>query len=356
MRHPESSEQGLAATTTKEGQSVSTKRPTLKDVAERARVSLKTTSRVLNGEKSVRPETEQRVRDAMAELGFRPNDFARRLRLGADSSSIGLVIEDLSNPFYSGIAHAIEQRAHERQMLLVIGSSQRDPDIERRLVLSLSQRRVSGLIVVPAGHDHAHLSAEQDRGLQIVCVDRPAEGVAADVVVADNEGGARLAVTHLIRQGHRRISYLGDDAKLYTSIQRRAGYEAALTLHGADSDPKLARMGLADAAAAEQATRELLSGSKPPTAVFTGNNLLTIGALHALRSLGRTDVAVVGFDDFDAADLVVPGVTVVRHDAADLGRLAADRLFARLDGDRSEPVVKMLPVHLITRGSGEITP
>jgi LacI family transcriptional regulator len=332
------------------------RRPTLKDVAERARVSLKTTSRVLNGEKSVRAETEQRVRDAMAELGFRPNDFARRLRLGTDSSSIGLLIEDLSNPFYSGIAHAIEQRAHDRAMLLVIASSQRDPELERRLVLSLSQRRVSGLIVVPAGHDHAHLAAEQERGLQIVFVDRPADGVDAAVVVADNEGGSRLAVTHLIRQGHRRISYLGDDAGLYTSIQRRAGYEAALNLHGAEVDDKLARVGLADSAAAESAARDLLAGKNPPTAFFTGNNLLTIGALHALRSLRRTDVAVVGFDDFEAADLVVPGVTVVRHDAADLGRLAADRLFARLDGDRSAPAVKMLPVHLITRGSGEITP
>jgi LacI family transcriptional regulator len=332
------------------------RRPTLKDVAQRARVSLKTTSRVLNGEKSVRPETEQRVREAMAELGFRPNDFARRLRLGADSSSIGLVIEDLSNPFYSVIAHAIEQRAHDRSMLLVIGSSERDPETERRLVLALSQRRVSGLIVVPAGHDHAHLSAEQDRGLQIVCVDRPAEGVRADVVVADNEGGARLAVTHLIRHGHRRISYLGDEARLYTNVQRLAGYQAALALHGADEDPALVRTGLGDAAAAEHAVRELLAGPNPPTALFTGNNLLTIGALHGLRSRGRSDVAVVGFDDFEAADLVVPGVTVVRHDAADLGRLAADRLFARLDGDRSDPAVKMLPVHLITRGSGEITP
>ena len=332
------------------------RRPTLKDVAERAQVSLKTTSRVLNGEKSVRAETEQRVRDAMAELGFRPNDFARRLRLGTDSSSIGLLIEDLSNPFYSGIAHAIELRAHERAMLLIIASSQRDPALERRLVLSLSQRRVSGLIVVPAGHDHGHLAAEQERGLQIVFVDRPAEGVEADVVVADNEGGARLAVTHLIRQGHRRISYLGDDAGLYTSIQRRAGYQAALNLHGADAEDSLSRVGLADSAAAEHAVRELLAARRPPTAFFTGNNLLTIGALHALRSLGRTDVAVVGFDDFEAADLVVPGVTVVRHDAADLGRLAADRLFARLDGDRTDPAVKMLPVHLITRGSGEITP
>jgi LacI family transcriptional regulator len=223
-------------------------------------------------------------------------------------------------------------------------------------VASLSQRRVSGLIVVPAGHDHAHLTAEQERGLRIVCVDRPAEGVDADVVLADNEGGARLAVTHLIRHGHQRISYLGDDAELFTNKQRLEGYRAAIGLHGAAEDPALVRLGLADSPAAERATRELLSGDAPPTAIFSGNNLLTIGALHALRATGRTDVAVVGFDDFEAADLVVPGVTVVRHDPADLGRLAADRLFARLDGDRAEPVVKILPVHLTTRGSGELKP
>jgi LacI family transcriptional regulator len=326
------------------------RRPTLKDVAERAGVSLKTTSRVLNGEKSVRPETEERVRAAMSELGFRPNYFARRLRLGADSSSIGLVIEDLSNPFYSGMAHAIEKRAHERSMLLIIGSSQREAEMERRLVASLSQRRVSGLIVVPAGSDHAHLAAEQERGLRIVCVDRPAEGIEADTVLADNYGGARLAVEHLLSHGHRRICYLGDDAQLYTNRQRLEGYCAAL--EGAQD---LVRLDLSDAAAAEAATRELLAGGDPPTALFAGNNLLTIGALHALRALRRSDVAVVGFDDFEAADLVVPGVTVVRHDPADLGRLAADRLFARLDGDGGAPVVKVLPVHLIPRGSGEVT-
>jgi LacI family transcriptional regulator len=335
---------------------VITRRPTLKDVAERAGVSLKTTSRVLNGEKSVRPETEQRVRDAMAELGFRPNYFARRLRLGADTSSIGLIIEDLSNPFYGGMAHAIEQRAHERSMLLIIGSSQREAETERRLVASLSQRRVSGMIVVPAGHDHAHLIAEHERGLRIVCADRPADGVEADAVLADNEGGARLAVTHLGRHGHRRISYLGDDPDLYTNQQRLEGYKAALTLHGASPDERLARLGLPDQAAADRATRELLAGDDAPTAIFAGNNLLTIGALHALRALGRTDVAVVGFDDFEAADLVVPGVTVVRHDPAELGRIAADRLLARIDGARGEPTVEMLPVHLITRGSGELTP
>ncbi|MCW2501832.1 MAG: LacI family transcriptional regulator [Actinomycetia bacterium] len=332
------------------------RRPTLKDVAERAGVSLKTTSRVLNGEKSVRPETEQRVRDAMTELGFRPNYFARRLRLGADTSSIGLVIEDLSNPFYSGMAHAIEQRAHEHSMLLIIGSSQRQPETERRLVASLSQRRVSGLIVVPAGHNHDHLAAEQERGLRIVCADRPAAGVSADAVVADNEGGARLAVTHLSRHHHKRIAYLGDDPDLYTNQQRLEGYRGALGLHGAATDGHLACLGLTDAAAAERATRELLAGESPPTAIFAGNNLLTIGALHALRAIHRTDVAVVGFDDFEAADLVVPGVTVVRHDPAELGRIAADRLLARIDGDRSAPTVEMLPVHLIARGSGELTP
>jgi LacI family transcriptional regulator len=254
------------------------------------------------------------------------------------------------------MAHAIEQRAHERSMLLIIGSSEREAETERRLVASLSQRRVSGLIVVPAGHDHAHLAAEQERGLRIVCADRPAEGVEADAVLADNEGGARTAVAHLSSFGHRRISYLGDDPELYTNQRRLAGYEAGLIEHGAADDARLVRLGLADAAAAERATRELVTGDSPPTAVFAGNNLLTIGALHALRALGRTDIAVVGFDDFEAADLVVPGVTVVCHDPADLGRIAADRLFARLDGDRTPPAVEMLPVHLVTRGSGELTP
>lgn len=332
------------------------RRPTLKDVAGRAGVSLKTTSRVLNGEQSVRPETERRVRDAMSELGFRPNEFARRLRLGADSSSIGLVIEDLSNPFYSGMAHAIEMHAHARSMLLMIGSSQRDPQIERRLVLAFSQRRVSGLIVVPASGDHSYFQDELQRGMPIICIDRPAVGVSTDTVVADNAGGARIAVEHLIAHGHRRIGFLGDDSSVYTQAQRIAGYRDAMSKEGIEPDPSLIRVDLPDSSAAENAVRELFGGDNSPTALFTGNNLLTIGALRGLRSLPRSDIAVVGFDDFDAADLVEPGVTVVRHESADLGKLAVERLFARIDGLASDSVLSIVKVNLVVRGSGEITP
>ncbi len=335
--------------------SLSQGRPTMRDVASTAGVSLKTVSRVVNGEPGVRPAVAARVQDAIATLGFRRNDLARSLRHGRRSSTIGLVIGDLANPFYSAIARAVEAVAHRHQTMLISGSSEEDPDREREIVNALLERRVDGLIVVPAGNDHRYLNDEADNGTPAVFVDRPPGNLAADVILIDNAGGAVLAVDHLLRQGHVRIGVVGDAMSLYTTAQRIKGYRAAMTAAGHLVDEGLLELGSHNADAAEAATRRLLERSAPPTAIFSTNNRNTVGALRAVLA-EAPGTALVGFDDFELADLLARPVTVVRHDPAEMGSLAAELLFRRIDGDTRPPRRKLIRTELVQRGSGEVRP
>ena len=331
-----------------------TVRPTMRDVAELAGVSLKTVSRVLNAEPAVADGTAERVRVAVERLGFSRNDIAaglrRRNRLTA---SIGLVIEDVANPFSSMLTRAVEEVARAHRVLLLAGSSAGDPDRERELVEAFCARRVDGLIVVPAGRDQSYLAGEVARGTAVVFADRPPSGLLADAVTAANAAGAQAAVDHLIARGHRDIAYVGDDVTIWTSAERLRGYRKAMRAHRVGVDPALVRLGVQDADHAAIAVRDLLAAQRPPTAIFTGNNLLTVGAYRALREAARP-VALVGFDDFELADLLDPAVTVVAQDAALLGRTAADLLFARLTDPTRQPTTVTLPATLVARGSGEV--
>lgn len=186
-----------------------TARPTMKDVAARAGVGLKTVSRVVNEEPGVTEDTISRVQAAIDALGFRRNDSARLLRKGR-TASIGLVLEDLADPFYSPLSRAVEDLARAHSTLLFTGSSAEDADREQELVLAFCARRVDGLVIVPASEDHRYLEPEIAAGVATVFVDRPAEGIDADVVLSDNAGGTREGVAHLIAHGHRRIGFIGD--------------------------------------------------------------------------------------------------------------------------------------------------
>ncbi len=331
-----------------------TRRPTLHDVARAARVSLITASRVVSGAPNVAAATRTRVEKVVRELGYRPNHLARTLRRGATSHTIGLVIEDIANPFYSGIVKAAEEVARERRCLVITASCEEDPDLEREVVGTLLQRRVDGLVLVPASSgNHWYLRAEVRLGTPIVFADRRPVGFSADSVVLDNVGGARLAVEHLLRQGHRRIGIVGDAPTMPTAEERRTGYQAALEAAGVPYDPQLVTMFSHDADQAKQAAKQLLELPDPPTAIFALNNRNCIGALRAVD--GRR-MAVVGFDDHELFDLPSSRVTVVGYDLAELGRRSARLLFQRIDGDHSPPRSVVLPAYLICRGSGEVTP
>jgi LacI family transcriptional regulator len=328
----------------------------MRDVASTAGVSLKTVSRVVNEEPGVRADTAARVEAAIALLGFARNDLARSLRHGR-AGALGLVIEDVANPFYSAIARAVEDAAHAKGHMLITGSCEEDPERERQLVRRLLRRWVDALLIVPAGDDHRYLQADIGTGTPVVFLDRPPRGVDTDTVLLDNVGGARAGVEHLLAQGHRRIAFVGDPPELYTSGERLAGYRAALAAAGAGDDDGLVRAASHDAASAEQAVRDLLGlpAARRPTALFCANNRNTVGALRALRD-ARKPVALVGFDDFELADMLPVPVTVVRHAPEDMGRLAAELAYARLDGEDGLPRRRVLGCELVARGSGEVAP
>jgi LacI family transcriptional regulator len=331
-------------------------RPTMRDVARHAGVSLKTVSRVVNGEVGVRPDTAEKVNQAISALGFRRNDIARALRGGKRTRSLGLVIKDVANPFYSQIARGVEEVARLHDLFVISGCSDKDPARERHLIRSLCERRVDGLLVVPSAADHRYLIPELNMGTAAVFMDRPPEeAIRADVVLIDNVGGARSAVEHLIAHGHRRIACLADLPGIFTARERRRGYDEALRAHGIPVDESLVRLGPHDVTGAEAATAELLALGDPPTAVFAGNNRLTIGALRAIQAAG-TRTALVGFDDFELADMLATPVTVVAHYPAEMGRRAAELLCRRMDGEDLPPQRVLLPTRLIVRGSGESPP
>ena len=318
-------------------------RPTMRDVASTAGVSLKTVSRVVNREPGVRADTAARVEAAIADLGFARNDVARSLRHGR-TGAIGLVIEDVANPFYSAIARTVEDVAHARGHILITGSCEEDPEREQ-------------LLVVPAGSDHRYLELELRAGKPIVFLDRPPGAIAADTVLLDNVGGARAGVAHLVAHGHERIAFVGDPPSLHTAGERLAGYRRALAEADFAERTELLRAGTHDATGAEQAVRDLLRLplGRRPTALFCANNRNTVGALRAARDHPKP-LALVGFDDFELADMLPTPVTVVRHAPEDMGRIAVELAYARLDGDGGPPQHRTMPCELVARGSGEVAP
>jgi LacI family transcriptional regulator len=332
-------------------------RPTMKDVAALAGLSIKTVSRVVNGVSTVDPELATRVQEAARKLGYRPNLTASNLRRrDGRTLTIGMLVEDAANPFSAALMRAAEDIARGRGVLLLFGSLDEDPARERELVGALLNRRVDGLLMVPAGRDQSYLAAEQQAGTQLVFVDREPGLLNADAVVSDHRHGAITAVEHLLAHGHQRIGYLGDQITIPTAAQRFAGYQRALEHARVPFDQALVRHNLRTSEAAEDALERLLALPEPPTALFTSQNLVTIAACRALRRLRKHPaVAMVGFDDFPLADILEPGISVIAQDADALGRIAAQILFSRLDGDTSPTQTVTVPTRLIPRGSGELT-
>lgn len=330
----------------------------MREVAALARVSIKTVSRVVNGESGVSPQLARRVLSASERLDYRHNMTASSLRRSdGRSATIGVVLEDVANPFASALHRSIEDVAVRRGVLVLAGSSDEDSERERKLVAAFASRRVDGLIIQPAGHDHSYLLAERRAGTPMVFVDRPAAFLDADTVLTDNAAGVHRGVNQLIANGHRRVGYLGDLHTIATAAERYEGYRAALDEHEIRLDEQLVRLDLRGVDKAEAATTDLMNLPERPTALFTGQNLVTIGAFRVLRRLGlHKKVALIGFDDILLADLLEPGITVIAQDPAGIGRAAAEILFRRLDGDRAPSHHTIVRTRMINRGSGEIRP
>lgn len=340
-----------------------TKRPTMRDVANVAGVSLMTVSRVVNGEPGVLPETAARVERAIRQLGYQRNDMARQLRRKEQlTKAIGLLVDDIANPFFATLARAVEDAARLHSCVVLIGSSNDSLKREREVVSAFCARRVDGLIVVPVAGNHRFLSEQQALGVKVVCVDRPADRLETDTVLVDNRRGAHHAVRHLLEQGHRRIGYVGDREDIWAVSERYTGFKEAFAEAGLVPDPALVRHELRGRTEAASAVVALMSLPQPPTALFASNNLTTLGVIDGLHgrkgARGGTigGVALVGFDEFALADKLTPPVTVVAQDPAAIGATAAQLLFARIHGDMSPPREVVLLTRLVVRGSGEIAP
>ena len=319
--------------------------PSMRDVAKSAGVSQKTVSRVVNGETYVNTETAKRVQDAITTLGFRPNEIARNLRQGQKTATIGLIIEDIANPFYSQVARGVESIARREGSLIITGSSEEDPTLEQELVQTLLRRRVDGLILVPSRGDHTYLKTTL-QGIPIVCIDRPANHFSSDTILLENRNGSERGVQYLIRSGHNRIAYIGGYPTVFTGQERFAGYRQALEVAGLTFEPTLVRHDCHDIEHAEAAMLELLALPKPPTAVFCSSNRTTLGVIHALYT-HKTQIEIVGFDEVELADLLPFPFMMLRHDPVELGRRAAQLLFQRLRGQTSPLELAIVPVELV---------
>jgi len=330
--------------------------PTMREVATRAGVSIKTVSRVINAESGVSLELAGRVQSAIRELDYRHNTTASNLRRADQrTATIGLLLDDIANPFSSALHRAVETVAQQHNTLVFAISSVDDPKREEEMVHVLAARRVDGLITVPASRDGGGLRYMQRLGKPIVFVDRLATFHDADSVIVDNRIGASTAVRHLAHYGHRHIAFLGDMPTIWTAAERYLGYVEGLATEGIRLDPAFVRQDIRRIEMAEEAVLTLLQQEQVPSALFTAQNLITMGAIRALQKLGlQHKIALIGFDDFLFADLLAPRVSVIAQDPTQLGQVAAELLFARLNNDSRPSQQIVIPTRLIARGSGEI--
>jgi LacI family transcriptional regulator len=331
-------------------------RATIRDVAALAGVGIKTVSRVINHEANVSVLTREKVERAVVALNFTPNQGAGALRRGDRKTlTLGLLLDAVDNPFSAAIHRAVEGAAWERQTAVFGASFGEDPERERALVEAFTRRRVDALVLTTISDDHTYLQTERDQGVPVVFIDRPPRGVEADAVLTDNREASVRAVSHLLAHGHRDIAFLSDDLEVSTARERHLGYTEALRDAGVLPGPVVT--GIRSVEAGYDAVRTLVSGPDRPTALFTSQNLVSIGGIRALHDLGlQHEVAMVGFDDVFLADMLEPALTVIAQDPAEMGRTAASRVFARLDGDDSPAVTSVVPATLVARGSGEIPP
>jgi LacI family transcriptional regulator len=319
-------------------------------------VSIKTASRVVTGEAGVSPELSERVQAAVVSLGYVPNPLASSLRRKDHrTGTIAVLVDDLSNPFSATLHRAVVDAVRAEGFLTLSANTDDRAEIEQQAIQAFLTRNVDGLVVMPSQRARIWLEELTRAAFPVVLVDRPASRVAADLVRSDHRGGAETAARHLLTSGHRRIAFLGAARSVFSARARERGFVSVLTAAAIEPGPVC--MELAGIADAMRLTGELLAGPRPPTALLTAQNLLTMGAIRALRRAGRQhDVALVGFDDVPAGDLLDPGVTVLAQDPSRIGAVAADQLLRRIAGEPGPARLSLVDVKLVTRGSGEIPP
>jgi DNA-binding LacI/PurR family transcriptional regulator len=329
------------------------RRPTIRDVARRAEVSVATVSYVVNGTRPVAEVTRSRVKAAIAALGFEPNSAARGLKRDR-AATIGLVVPDLLNQFFATLVGGLEEAAAERDVLVVLCSTDASPEREDYYARLLRGRRVDGVVYLTGtGLPPASL-VELAANEPVVFVDERVPGVDVPFVGVDNRSGARDVMRAVLDAGHRRIAIVGGPGALWTAEQRLAGYREALAGAGIDPDAVPLIRGDYREGSGHAAATQLLGAAEPPTAIVAANDLMAVGVLACAREWALRvphDLSIAGFDDIPLARLLQPALTTVRQPARDLGRHAAKLLFARIDAPAGAPGHVELPAPLVLRES-----
>jgi LacI family transcriptional regulator len=308
---------------------------TIKDVARVSGVSSMTVSRVINGGSRVSPATRRRVEEAIAELGYVPSRLARGL-IAQKTGTLALIVPDVANPFFTLIVRGAEDVARRAGYRVILCDTGSDLGVEREVIEEMLAHRVEGIAIAPVSdRSRAHLRRLVKFGVPFVLIDRSVPGVDSDVVLGDSTGGARRLVHHLISLGHSRIGFIVESGEVSTARDRRRGYEEALADAGLPLEPELVAEATADPAGGLAGMRELLALERRPTAVFTVNNLVALGAIEAVRAHGLEvpdDVALVCFDDIEYASRLYPFLTVMAQPAETFGTLGTQLLLERIEG------------------------
>ncbi len=331
------------------------KQSSLKEVANKAEVSIATVSRALNYPDKVDPTTLSRINKIIKEVNYKPNRVAQRLRIkDGHRKIIGLLVPDIQNPFYVDVVRGVEDYAYSRNYALLMSNFAQSKDKEKMYLDILKSESVDGLIVAPYDeHDEEVISLIKS-GIPTVCVDRGLSDIPVDVILVDNEKGAFDAVNLLIKKGHKRIAYVGGLPSIPTSQLRKDGYERALKSNKIEIDKNLIKFGDSKHESGKKIARELLKLKNPPTAIFAGNNLITLGALETIHSLNLTipkDVAIVGFDDMPWAISLNPPLTAVKQPGYDIGKQAAGLLYQRIMDPDKLTAKTILNTELVIRNS-----
>jgi len=328
---------------------------TIRDVARLSGVSPMTVSRVINDSERVSPETRKRVEDAISELGYVPSRLARGLSRQR-TGTLAVIVPDVANPFFTAVVRAAEEVARRADYHVILCDTRADLSVERDVIEELIAHRVEGMVIAPVSDRSAtHLRRLAAFGVPFVLIDRTIPGVNCDVVLGDSSGGARQLVDHLVSLGHRRIGFIVESDDVSTARDRRRGYEAALSAAGIALDPALVAHAAPDPSGGSAGMARLLELDERPTAVFTVNNLVALGAIEAVRAAGLevpADVALVCFDDIEYASRLYPFLTAMEQPAQTFGTLGTQLLLERIEGrgpERRHEVV--LPGEFIIRKS-----
>lgn len=326
---------------------------TIKDVASHASVSVATVSAVINKNKYVSPELEQRVHESISALSYQRNSFARGLKTRV-SYSIGLIVPDITNPFFTNIARGVEDVASAHNYSLILGNTDEDPEKEKKYLQLLESKQADGLIIAVTARSHEYLQSLPIQHLALVSIDRSLFDLGIDTVMVDNREGARAAVSHLIELGHRRIGLVTGIRGIAPTEERISGYTEALEQHGIAVDPALISVAYARVGGGERGAMQLLTLEERPTALFMMDGTMAIGALQGIVKLGLRcpeDIALACFDDFTWAGVMRPRLTVVDQPTYEIGRQSAHMLFERLRNQKKAPREIRLQTRFIVRES-----